>query len=43
MKADLQGLTAREVEERRARVEGGNTVRQITKSRGQIIRDVYPV
>ena len=35
----LSGLSAREVQERRERGEGGSAAEQITKSRGQIIRE----
>ena len=39
MKEHLSGLTAREVQERRERGEGGSAAEQITKSHGQIIRE----
>ena len=39
MNEPLSGLSAREVQERRERGEGGCAAEQITKSRGQIIRE----
>ena len=39
MNERLSGLSAREVQERRERGEGGSAAEQITKSRGQIIRE----
>lgn len=39
MNETLSGLSSREVEERRERGEGGSKARQITKTRGQIVRE----
>ena len=39
MDANMTGLSAQEVQERRERGEGGTGAKSITKSRAQIIRE----